>query len=55
MKNILLSFLALSLAASFSTDSSAQFYVYKGGEAVYTLKKQPARQRLSRSSDIRDC
>lgn len=38
MKNILLSFLALSLAASFSTDSSAQFYVYKGGEAVYTLK-----------------
>lgn len=38
MKNILLSFLALSLAASFSTDSSAQFYVYKDGEAVFTLK-----------------
>lgn len=38
MKNILLSFLALSIAASFSTDSSAQFYVYKDGEAVYSLK-----------------
>lgn len=38
MKNILLSFLALSIAASFSTDSSAQFYVYKDGEAVFTIK-----------------
>ncbi len=37
MKNILLSFLAIFLAASFSTDSSAQFYVYKNGEVIYYL------------------
>lgn len=37
MRNLLISFAAVSFAVACSTDASAQFYVYKGGEVVYSM------------------